>query len=234
MLEGAPVLRTSFDERALRRGDVVCFPAGPDGGHQVRGPGAVLIIWAIRPFDAVEYPEAGTVELRPSGRQLRSDTPPSPGTAGKPVNIDDLPLELDSALPAGYRHRATRLRGRLGAEQLGGSLYELDPGESTFPYHYEGVEEEWLLVLGGTPSLRDPAGEHELTPGDIVAFPPTPEGAHKVTNRSGAVSRFLILSTIPAPDVSISVYPDSEKLSVWPPGKRLRMAESLDYWDGEA
>ena len=85
----------------------------------------------------------------------------------------------------------------IGAEQLGGSVYELDPGESTCPYHYEGVEEEWLLVLAGTPTLRDPEGEHELAAGDLVCFPPGPEGAHKVTNRSGAVARILMLSTMP-------------------------------------
>jgi hypothetical protein len=28
------------------------------------------------------------------------------------------------------------------------------------------VEEEWLLVLTGTPTLRDPEGEHELAPGE--------------------------------------------------------------------
>ena len=41
----------------------------------------------------------------------------------------------------------------VGAEQMGASVYELDPGESICPYHYENVEEEWLLVLSGTPTL---------------------------------------------------------------------------------
>jgi uncharacterized cupin superfamily protein len=35
-LAGAPTLRTPEGERPLRRGDVVCFPAGPDGAHLVR------------------------------------------------------------------------------------------------------------------------------------------------------------------------------------------------------
>ena len=36
----------------------------------------------------------------------------------------------------GYRHRATAIGKRLGADLLGGSLYELPPGEKTWPYHY--------------------------------------------------------------------------------------------------
>ena len=152
----------------------------------------------------------------------------------EPVNLYDVAVEGDPALPQGYRCRTARLRPALGAERLGGSVYELDPGDSVCPYHYEGVEEEWLIVLTGTPTLRDPEGEHGLAPGDVVCFRPGPEGAHKVTNRSEAAVRILMLSTIPQPDVSICVYPDSDKVGVWPwPGRRLRVTEDLDYWDGE-
>jgi uncharacterized cupin superfamily protein len=149
------------------------------------------------------------------------------------VNLYDVALEGNTDDPEGYRKRMLSFGENIGAEALGGSVYELDPGDSTWPYHYECVEEEWLLVLTGTPTLRDPDGEHELAPGDLVCFPPGPEGAHKVTNRSHALARILLFSTVPKPDISISVYPDSDKVSVWPPGKRLRMADTLEYWDGE-
>ncbi len=122
----------------------------------------------------------------------------------------------------------------IGAEQMGASVYELDPGQSICPYHYEGVEEEWLLVLSGTPTLRDPGGEHALSEGDVVCFVDGPDGAHKVTNRSDQMARVLMVSTIPRKGVSICVYPDSDKVGVYPPGKRLRMSGDLDYWDGEA
>jgi uncharacterized cupin superfamily protein len=150
------------------------------------------------------------------------------------VNLHEVALQLDAGAPAGYRKRGTSLRELLGSARLGAGVYQLEPGDSTWPYHYECVEEEWLLVLTGTPTLRDPDGEHELEPGDLVCFPPGPEGAHKVTNRSGAVTRFVIFSSVPKPDISIAVYPDSDKLSVWPPGKRLRMSPVVEYWDGEA
>ena len=48
---------------------------------------------------------------------------------------------------------------RLGAVQMGTSVYELPPGQALCPYHYEYREEEWLLVLEGRPTLRDPDGD---------------------------------------------------------------------------
>jgi uncharacterized cupin superfamily protein len=72
VLAGSPLIRTPDGERALRRGDVVCFPAGPGGGHQVTGPGTVLIVAENRALDTVEYPDSGKVELRPAGTVFRS------------------------------------------------------------------------------------------------------------------------------------------------------------------
>ncbi|MBD0337833.1 MAG: cupin domain-containing protein [Thermoleophilia bacterium] len=43
VVSGEPTLRTPEGERTLTAGDVACFPAGPDGAHQVGGPGRVLI-----------------------------------------------------------------------------------------------------------------------------------------------------------------------------------------------
>ena len=31
----------------------------------------------------------------------------------------------------------------------------------------------------------------------------------------------------------IAVYPDSNKVGVWPPGKLFRLDDAVDYWDGE-
>jgi uncharacterized cupin superfamily protein len=55
----------------------------------------------------------------------------------------------ESATP-GYRRRRMRLAG----EKLGASVYELEPGQSTFPYHYELGNDELLLVVQGRPTLR--------------------------------------------------------------------------------
>jgi uncharacterized cupin superfamily protein len=152
----------------------------------------------------------------------------------EPLNLYDLEVEGDPSAPPGYRSRGARFGPTIGAGRLGGSVYELDPGESLCPYHYEGVEEEWLLVLTGTPTLRDPQGEHELAQGDVVCFPQGEDGGHKLTNRSDTLVRLVMLSTMPTKELSVCVYPDSGKVSVWPwPAKRLRITDSVDYWDGE-
>jgi len=72
VVAGSPRLRTPVGERALRGGDLVCFPAGPDGAHEVSGPGTVLIVSTRRSPDAVEYPDRGQVELRPPGTVFRT------------------------------------------------------------------------------------------------------------------------------------------------------------------
>jgi uncharacterized cupin superfamily protein len=152
----------------------------------------------------------------------------------EPINLYDVSVEANPSDPAGYRPRSARFGPLIGAEQLGGTVYELDPGDSICPYHYENVEEEMLLVLTGTPTLRDPDGEHALVEGDLVFFGLGPEGAHKVTNRTDAVVRVLMLSTMPEHRISICSYPDSGKVGVFPPGKMFRLEDAVGYWDGES
>jgi uncharacterized cupin superfamily protein len=65
VLSGAPTLRGPEGERVLRAGDVVCFPVGPDGAHQVAGPGSVLIVSASCSPESIEYPDSGKVGVTP-------------------------------------------------------------------------------------------------------------------------------------------------------------------------
>jgi uncharacterized cupin superfamily protein len=63
------------------------------------------------------------------------------------------------------------------------------------------------------------AERYPLTAGDYVAFPAGPAGAHRVENDGDRPLRFLALSTMRDPDVT--VYPDSDKIGVYagaPPG----------------
>ncbi len=147
------------------------------------------------------------------------------------VNLFDVALNDDDDDPPGYHVLYERLGPLLGAEQLGLSVYELPPGQSVCPYHYEVGFEEWLIVLTGTPTLRTPAGEQELRPWDAAFFRDGEEGAHKVTNRTVELVRIAILSNKTQPGVA--VYPDSQKLGVWPQNKLFRLTDAVDYWDGE-
>ena len=102
--------------------------------------------------------------------------------------------------------------GALGSSAYEMFIYDLAPGRSSSPYHYEYAE-EWLLVVDGTVVLRAPDGEHTLERGDLVRFPAGPDGAHKVMNRSDSPARTLLFSSAQVP--AVSVYPDSDTIGVW-------------------
>ena len=148
------------------------------------------------------------------------------------VNLFEVEPKLDEDDPPGYAAGYVRVGPLVGGEQLGLSVYELGPSQSICPYHYENAGEEWLIVLVGRPTLRTPDGERELMPWDCAFFPTGEAGAHKVTNRSDGTVRVCIWSNRIA--VATSVYPDSEKVGAWPPGKLFRLADAVDYFTGEA
>ena len=146
----------------------------------------------------------------------------------------ELDVEPEGGEPPGYElGRAVRVGRKIGASRLGMSIYELPKGQAVCPYHFELTDEEWLIVLAGTPTLRTPEGERTLRPGDTVCFPAGPDGAHKVSNEGDEAARVALLST--KNEFGIAEYPDSDKVGVWAGGQHymLRRSAHLDYWDGE-
>jgi uncharacterized cupin superfamily protein len=259
VLSGEPLLRDHDGRRQLQAGDLICFPTGPVGVHTLEGPGRFMIIGTgthREPWMTV-YPDSGKVS-GPEGILLRSSAVEywyGEGTWESALNQLPDPREAPEfrrqpvinlrtraitepppqGAPPGFAARLATLGPELGAEMLGATLYELDPGEGTAPYHYHGGREEWLLVLSGEPTLRDPGGEQPLVPGDLVCFVDGPAGAHRVRNRSNRSARLLLLSTVQLP-VSAH-YPDSNKLLFRDADGEahvFREADSADYWDGEA
>jgi uncharacterized cupin superfamily protein len=135
----------------------------------------------------------------------------------------------------GWQSKDAWVGRQIGAELIGGSLYELEPGNRLWPYHTHHANEEWLLVVRGRPTLRTPEGEQTLEEGDVVAFPRGDEGLHQVSNETDSAVRVLMLSTLIAPDVVH--YADTGKFgSRDAKGARLfltRPGPMLDYWEGE-
>jgi uncharacterized cupin superfamily protein len=154
----------------------------------------------------------------------------------KTLNLHSATTEYDPEDPEGYRAGMNRFGPSIGAQTIGASIYELPEGQSICPYHYEYGNEEWLIVLEGRPTLRHPGGADELAQGDVVCFPVGPEGAHKVTNRTAETVRVLMISTKFEP--SVAVYPDSDKIGVWPGDDRDRVMlrredGAVEYYDRE-
>jgi uncharacterized cupin superfamily protein len=152
------------------------------------------------------------------------------------ANLFEDEFEYDPDDPDGYHCGMARVGKTAGGEELAIKLFELPPGNSVCPYHYEYVE-EWLLVLEGSVLVRTPDGEEAAGPGELVRFPAGPAGAHKVTNSADAAARLLMFSSSREP--AVAVYPDSDKIGAWVPGGAdnvmLRRSDgNVDYYDGEA
>lgn len=146
--------------------------------------------------------------------------------------FDDAALAVDDE-PPGYGAPYAKLRDNIGAELLAASVVVLGEGQAVCPYHYELVEEEWLFVLSGTPTVRTRGGEQVLEAGDVICFPRGPAGTHRIANDAPAPARVLIVSE--RAEVAATVYEDSDKVGVFAPDVRLlfRRGDQRDYWDGE-
>jgi uncharacterized cupin superfamily protein len=110
-----------------------------------------------------------------------------------------------------------QIRGRFvaraaGAEALGATVYELEPGSRGFNLHAHYGMEELFVVLSGRPTLRTGDGEDELAPGDVVSCLPGLRGLHTFANRTDEPARILAISNKAQPEVVL--YPELGKIGV--------------------
>lgn len=148
-------------------------------------------------------------------------------------NLNDSPARIADGVTA------IRVAERAGAEHLGASLYELEPGgEMVFHYHVQ--REELLVVLRGELSLRTATGWETLPEGEVVAFPRGERGAHGSRNDTDGRVRVLMISEMNGPN--ISVYPDENRIGIFDAGQRAQrrfgalfnVADALADYSGKA
>jgi uncharacterized cupin superfamily protein len=152
------------------------------------------------------------------------------------ANVFTSEFEYDGDDPDPFRAGVVRVGKRAGGRELSVKVYEIPPGQSLCPYHYEYVE-EWLIVLDGAVVARVPDGEHRLERGDTVCYPPGPDGAHRISNAGSEAAHILMFSSAAEP--AVAVYPDSDKIGVWPGNPKdtvmLRREDGhRDYYDRES
>jgi uncharacterized cupin superfamily protein len=158
-----------------------------------------------------------------------------------PVNESE--LEWDAEEHGEARFRRKQLGEAGDGERIGCGLYELPAGSRSWPYHYHAANEEAMYVLSGSGSLRLAGETYPIEAGDYVAFPANESGAHRVINDSEEPLRYLMVSTMEDPGVT--VYPDSGNFGVYvgsPPGGRdsrslhgyYAIDDGVDYWEGVA
>ena len=140
----------------------------------------------------------------------------------------------------GFRALRARLGWQLATERLGASIWEIEPGEAAYPYHYHLAEEELVIVLMGRPSVRTNGGDwRELEAGEVLSFPLGADGGHQA-RELGRGHRPLPRALDPAAPPTSSSTPtraSSEPASACPDRNGLweffRLADAVDYHDGE-
>ena len=129
--------------------------------------------------------------------------------------------------------RVLDLSRPMGGRKLGYNVQEIPPGKANVPYHAHYVNEELILVLEGTPTLRLDGAWHPLRRGDVVALPPGADSAHQLLNSSGSPARALFLSTLIP--YELIEYPDSDKRGMMMQGlAREPSREALLFHEGRA
>ena len=94
-------------------------------------------------------------------------------------------------LAARVAERQKRILGDLyGLKSFGVNLTRLPPGCPSSLHHRHSVQDEFIWVVEGFPTLVTDAGETQLSPGMCAGFPRTGT-AHHLENRSDADVLYL-------------------------------------------
>ena len=70
----------------------------------------------------------------------------------------------------GWRVKGALVGHHIGGDLIGATMSEVEPGCKLWPYHTHYLNEEWVIVLRGEPTLRTPEGEQVLKEADVVCF----------------------------------------------------------------
>jgi uncharacterized cupin superfamily protein len=147
-----------------------------------------------------------------------------------PISSEDVPWD---AWDHGGRFagRARHLTRAFGAYRVGVLLEELPPGKQSCPAHYHLQEEEHVLVLEGSVTLR--LGEERFTmkAGDYICFPPGQRRGHCLVNETGEPCRYLVIGERNPNEVC--VYTDTNKVMVRALREIYDKGAMRKYFDGE-
>ena len=83
-------------------------------------------------------------------------------------------------------------------------IYDLPPGGSSSPYHYE-YEEEWLLVVDGTIVVRTPDGEHTVERGLLMARGAFPDAHPLCLGMPGMHGNYTAVTAMQKADLLVAL-----------------------------
>jgi uncharacterized cupin superfamily protein len=114
-----------------------------------------------------------------------------------PISAQSIPASMGKTIyPEPY---AALVKGRLkrklgeffGLTNFGVNLTHLSPGAISALLHSHSKQDEFILVLEGTPTLVLGEQEFVLNPGDCYGFKAGTGVAHQLINRSDAIVTYL-------------------------------------------
>ena len=127
------------------------------------------------------------------------------------------PSRYPPDLTAAMAGRTKRPLGDLfDLKNFGVNLTRLAPGATSSLQHAHALQDEFVYILEGTPTLITNAGEALMAPGECAGFPAGTGDAHHVVNRSDAEVVYLEVgdrtpgdsATYPDNDLAVRMAPD--------------------------
>jgi len=116
-----------------------------------------------------------------------------------------------------------------GGSQITVCMEVLPAGRQANQPHYHLLEEEHVLVLEGTMTVRLGDKSHVVGAGSYVCFPAGQKVGHSLFNHSTEPCRYLVIGNPQAHDVA--VFPETGRVSVRLTGESYRKAHTMEYWE---
>ncbi len=115
------------------------------------------------------------------------------------LDIDAIPQTNATGYPAPFDEDVQgrwyrRLAPAAGLSKMGASHVTLQPGAYSSQRHWHRVQDELVVMIEGEAVLIDDAGETEVRPGDVLAFPAGEENGHRLHNLSEMPCVFVAIS----------------------------------------
>jgi uncharacterized cupin superfamily protein len=125
--------------------------------------------------------------------------PQGPVETGRPprcVNIGDLPpvpVQYEGE-PVGSRGETVEISEALGMERLFCNVHRLLPGQQDSRFHFHKEEEEFFLILKGSPVLRYGKESQVTQPDDCIYI--APGEAHCFVNHTDKPAMIFMMNTV--------------------------------------
>jgi GST-like protein len=125
------------------------------------------------------------------------------------ADLDRAEVPMTQRLNPRSSFRGAWLSRLAGLTRVGLSRGRIPPGSESYAYHAHSAQEECLFIVSGRARARIGGRDHELGPGDFVAFP-APQAAHVLANPYDEDCVYLMAGE-PSPVADVLSYPDLDR-----------------------